>query len=288
MEKRLGRGLGSLLQTSVGEAPTAALELNSITPNPFQPRKSMDPAGLEELRDSIRAHGLLQPIVVRSHQGAFQLISGERRWRAARLAGLERIPALVRDDVSDNDMLELALVENIQRRDLNPLERAEAFRALMQQLQLTQEAVAAKVGLKRATVANLMRLLELPEPARAAVAKGLISMGHARALLGLADPKQIVSLLERVVRDDLSVRDVERCVRETVDTPGKRAQRDLPAPSTTRPAWVASIEARLREALATRATLQLSADGRGTLTLEFYSQHDLDRILDQIAPQLKV
>lgn len=288
MEKRLGRGLGSLLQTSVNEASTAALELNSITPNPFQPRKSMDPAGLEELRDSIRAHGLLQPIVVRRHQGAFQLISGERRWRAARLAGLERIPALVREDVSDNDMLELALVENVQRRDLNPLERAEAFRGLMQQLQLTQEAVAAKVGLKRATVANLMRLLELPEPARAAVAKGLISMGHARALLGLADHTQIVGLLERVVRDDLSVRDVERCVRETVQAPAKRGQPEHSAPAATRPAWVASIEARLREALATRATLQLGADGRGTLTLEFYSQHDLDRILDQIAPQLKV
>lgn len=287
MEKRLGRGLGSLLQTSLNETSAASLELNSITPNPFQPRKSMDPAGLEELRDSIRAHGLLQPIVVRQHQGAYQLISGERRWRAARLAGLERITAVVRDDVTDNDMLELALVENVQRRDLNPLERAEAFRALMQQLQLTQEAVAAKVGLKRATVANLLRLLELPEQARAAVVKGLISMGHARALLGLADPTQLVELLESVVRDDLSVREVERRVRESVLTP-RRTQSGASSSAATQPAWVTSIEARLREALATRATLHMKAGGRGTLTLEFYSQRDLDRILDQIAPQLKI
>ena len=161
--KRLGRGLGSLIQDTEVEKPTNELSLSEIRPNPFQPRRVFDPVGLEELRDSIRNHGLLQPVVVRKAENGYQLISGERRWRASRLAGLPTIAAIVRKEVSDNDMLELALVENVQRRDLNAIERARAFKDIMVQLETTQQDVADKVGLKRSTVANLMRLLELPE-----------------------------------------------------------------------------------------------------------------------------
>ncbi|MBM3988030.1 MAG: ParB/RepB/Spo0J family partition protein, partial [Planctomycetes bacterium] len=199
MERRLGKGLSSLLGGRVEGATSQELALALIDPNPFQPRVTMDPAGLEELRDSISNHGILQPIVVRKLDGRYQIISGERRWRAARLAGLERIPAVLREVVSDNEMLELALVENVQRRDLDPLERARGFKALMEGLGITQEAVAIKVGLKRATVANHMRLLELPEKVQQAVGKGLLSMGHARALLGLSTPEQIEGLMEQCV-----------------------------------------------------------------------------------------
>src|SRR5690349_1399663 len=169
MERRLGKGLGSLLGEQETPRDSMELELELIQPNPFQPRKSMDAAGLEELRDSILQHGVLQPVVVRpSEGGRFQLIAGERRWRAARLAGLRRIPALVKEQVSDAGMLELALVENVQRRDLDPLERAHGYKAMMDQLALTQDAVAAKVGLKRSTVANQLRLLDLPGKAQEA------------------------------------------------------------------------------------------------------------------------
>src|SRR5688572_14180266 len=202
MDRRLGKGLSSLLGQPADETVARALELGDIDPNPFQPRKTMDPAGLEELRDSIAQHGVLQPVVVRKNGGRYQLVSGERRWRAARLAGLDRIPAVVREDVTDEQMLELALVENLQRRDLDPIERARGFQALMETLGITQEAVAAKVGLKRATVANHLRLLELPAKVQDAVGRGLVTMGHARALLGLADAAKMEELLGECVRQD--------------------------------------------------------------------------------------
>lgn len=284
MERRLGKGLETLLQTPATEGNAQDIELGLISPNPFQPRRTMDPSGLEELRDSIRTHGILQPIVVRRRGDAYQLVSGERRWRAARLAGLSRIPATVRSQVSDHDMLELALVENIHRRDLNPLERAEAFKNLMDQLGLTQEAVAAKVGLKRATVANHLRLLELPDDARQAVAKGLISMGHARALLGLSNTARMGPLLQEIVQDGLSVRAVEARVRHQLD--GSRPDERLEAEAA--PAWIAAVEQRLRNALATKVTIHATNARRGAITVFFYSSSDLDRVLDRIAPQLTV
>ena len=285
MERRLGRGLGSLLQVP-DEHAWGELEIASISPNPFQPRKTMEPAALEELRDSIRLHGILQPVVVRKNAGAYQLISGERRWRAARLAGLERIPAVVRENVSDDDMLELAMVENVQRRDLNPIERAQGYQALMSRLALTQEQVAAKVGLKRSSVANHLRLLDLPVEVQDAIGKGLLSMGHARALLGSTRTERMLELLEQTVRKDLSVRDVERLVREDLN-PKPVAKVALPN-SAQRAPWIAASEERLRSALATKVSLNVSREFRGSINIEFYSQSDLERLLDQIAPQAKL
>src|SRR5262249_13839390 len=160
-----------------------------IRPNPFQPRRHFDEASLSDLAQSLKTHGVLQPIVVRTSPAGFELIAGERRWRAARIAGLARLPALIRTEVSDREMLELALVENLQREDLDAIERAQGFRAMIQSLSLTQEQVAERVGIQRASVANHLRLLDLPAPVQDAVSKGLLSMGHAKAILALSGTK---------------------------------------------------------------------------------------------------
>lgn len=285
MERRLGKGLGSLLGDRDESQGRSELELGLIDPNPFQPRKSMDAAGLEELRDSILQHGVLQPIVVRtSTSGRYQLIAGERRWRASRLAGLQKIPAIVKESVSDSDMLELALVENVQRRDLDPLERAQGYKAMMDQLSLTQDAVAAKVGLKRSTVANHLRLLELPPKAQEALAKGLISMGHARALLALADLAKLSSILEETVREDLSVREVERRVRDA-SRPVAAAPADELIPAQPAPPWIRDLEARLRTRYSTKVTIQNGAGYKGKIVLEYFNRQDLDRLSEQLAPR---
>ena len=285
MERRLGKGLSSLLGGHEVTRDTSEIELSAIQPNPFQPRKSMDPVGLEELRDSILQHGLLQPVVVRRLGGGqYQLVAGERRWRASRLAGLQSIPALIKDGVSDADMLELALVENVQRRDLDPLERARGYKNMMDQLSLTQDAVAAKVGLKRSTVANHVRLLDLPPVGQEALAKGLISMGHARALLALTDPRQLEAVLEDAVRGELSVREVERRVREasipqkTVATPS-----NVLAPSTL--PWLRDLESRMRARFATKVTIHNGTGYRGRIVLEYFNRADLDRISALLAPK---
>lgn len=280
MERRLGKGLGSLLGGPIDESGSRDIDLTLIDPNPFQPRKTMDPAGLEELRDSISNHGVLQPIVVRKMGDRYQLVSGERRWRAARLAGLERIPAVQRNVVSDSEMLELALVENVQRRDLDPIERARGFKALMEGLGITQEAVSLKVGLKRATVANHLRLLDLPTRVQDAVGKGLLSMGHARALLALGESGRIESLMEQCVRRDMSVRDLEREVREQL-----RPTEAAVADESTRPAWLSQSERRLAEALGTKVSIEADETGKGQIRLAFFDKADLHRLLERLAPQ---
>lgn len=303
MERRLGRGLGSLLGAEEAlEAPKRAaeeesglllLELGRIRPNPFQPRKTMDPAGLEELRDSIANHGILQPVVVRAAHGSFELIAGERRWRAARLAGLQAVPAILRADVSDADMLELALVENVQRRDLDPIERAQGFQAIMDSLQITQEGVAAKVGLKRSTVANHLRLLELPSKVQEAIGKGLISMGHGRALLGLPTPESMTRAVERIVRDELSVRDVEKWVRAQPSTSGAASssqsqKSSAAAASQASPPWALDLERRIREHLGTKASVLPGPGATGRIVLEYYSRDSLDHLCDVLAPRSTV
>jgi ParB family chromosome partitioning protein len=291
LERRLGRGLGSLLGDSVAnpETPEAArpelaqeLRLDEIRPNPQQPRRVFDPGPLEELRDSIRNHGVLQPIVVRRAAKGYELIAGERRWRGARLAGLERIPAMVRDDVSNDEMLELALVENVQRRDLDALEKARGYQGMIDALGLTQDQVAQKVGLKRSTVANHLRLLELPERAQAAVREGLITMGHARALLGLSEEQQILTILAKVAREGLSVRQTEALVREaTSGSQPKEAQKTL----TPMAPWLVELQDRMREFLGTKVQVHNKQGFRGQITIDYYGREDLDRLLGVLAPR---
>ncbi len=288
MEKRLGKGLGSLLggnssapaQKEASSAKPTEIRLEDIRPNPRQPRLHMDPEQLEELRVSIQQHGVLQPVMVRRVGSHYELILGERRCRASKMAGRTTIPAVVRDDVADDRMLELALVENVQRSDLDALERAQAFQALMRDLGLTQEQVADRVGLKRATIANHLRLLELPPQAQEALSKGLITMGHARALAGLESRSEILELIKTIVKDDLSVRSVEQAVRRRNEEPGaKRASQPTRAP------WETDLEGRLRERLGTRVRLQNGKGYRGTITLHYHSREELDKICDTLAPR---
>jgi len=286
--KRLGRGLGSLIQDSEPEYPTHEVPLGEIRPNPFQPRRVFDPAGLEELRDSIRNHGLLQPVVLRKTESGYQLISGERRWRAARLAGMPLIHAIVRPDVSDADMLELALVENVQRRDLNAIERARAFKDLMDSLEATQQVVADKVGLKRSTVANLMRLLELPIGVQDLISGDKLSMGHGRALLGLVDPTKQSALALEAVAKGLSIREVERLVRQLSEAP--RAE-ESPKPKVVEPElvpWAKTMEERIRETLGTRVQLKNGPKYRGQIVIHYYNREDLERIYETLAPREEI
>lgn len=285
MERRLGRGLGALLGQEPSSAEpvpnTHSLPRADLRPNPWQPRRTFDPQALEELASSLKAHGFLQPIVVRRAGGAYEVVSGERRLRAAKLAGINDVPVVIRD-VSDRDMLELALVENVQRQDLDAIERAQGFQALMDSLQMTQEQVSAKVGLKRSTVANHLRLLELPDTVQDAIRSGLLSMGHARAMLGMPDRAQCLKLMERTVREGLSVREVERVVQSS-SKPSKVAtaatEARAPAP------WVNTLEERLKLRFGTKVSVQSSPAYRGQITIQFFGRVDLDRICELLAPK---
>jgi len=302
MEKRLGRGLGSLLggtrptpelesQPEAARGPLEEIALVDIRPNAAQPRRVFEAEGLQELRDSIRIHGVLQPIVVRRTDSGYELIAGERRWRAARLAGLDRIPALVRGDVEDSEMLELALVENVQRHDLNAVEKARGFRLMVDQLSLTQAEVAAKVGLKRATVTNHLRLLELPETVLEGVGAGLISMGHARALLGAGSPEDQIRLMERIAREGLSVRQTEGAVQGQSppgrDPQGERREPGTPAepPAGSEEPWVTELQRRIQIALGVKVAIQNREGYKGRIVLEYYGREELDRLLDALAPR---
>jgi ParB family chromosome partitioning protein len=291
--RRLGRGLGSLLgSTADGQAPAAKpqepaeaaagqleLALDRIRPNRHQPREVFDPEGLEELRDSIRLHGVLQPIVVRPVDAGFELVSGERRWRAARMAGLSAIPAVVRE-VPDGEMLVLAMVENVQRRDLDPIERARGYKQLCE-LGLIQEEVAARVGLKRSTIANHLRLLELPEEARQAVSRGLITMGHARALLGLGTSAGLLELVQKTVR--------ERTARgRSGFGPGPKAEEASAQRIGPLPPWQRELQDRMREHLGCKVEIRNQPGYSGKIVIDYHDRGDLDRLTEILTPRRTV
>jgi ParB family chromosome partitioning protein len=285
---RLGRGLLALLDAKGATEPgakapsagLASLPIGQIRPNPFQPRKEFRAEDLADLESSLRTSGLLQPISVRpSASGTgYELIAGERRLRAAQRIGWTEIPAVVRD-VDDRTLLSLALVENLQRTDLNPIEEAEGYQRLVSEFALTQQEVADAVGKDRSTVANFLRLLALPASVRRLVWEGTISVGHARALLSLGDESQMAALAKEIVTEGLSVRDVERRARE------RAPARSRPAASGRaehRSADARRIEELLRRRLQTDATVVASTTGRGELRIPFYSADDLERLLDLI------
>lgn len=292
MERRLGRGLGSLLgsqptggqeQPTEQQAPSAAgaraLPIQQVRPNPNQPRKVFDSAALEELRDSIRTHGVLQPICVRAAgEGTYEIVAGERRWRAARLAGLGEIPATVLEGVDDQGTLELALVENVQRSDLDPMEKARAFRVLVADLGWTQERVAARVGMKRSSVANHLRLLDLAKDVQDAITAGLITMGHAKLLLG-KDPKEARSVLGRTVREDLSVRQLESLLKGT-----PRAEPKTSRSTREKESWTHEFETRLREKLGAKVQVQNGAGYRGRIVIDYAGREELERLIQSLAP----
>ena len=275
--KALGKGLSALLpdpeeapSTSADTATEAAV--TSLEPNPFQPRSAMDPARLAELAASIRESGVVQPILVRRHGERYQIIAGERRWRAAQQAGLATVPIVVRD-VADDRLLELALVENIQRQELSPLEEAQAFHRLQEDLRLTQEEVARKVGRDRTTITNTLRLLRLPREVRDLLHSGALDAGHGRALLALEKAEEQVALAREAARKGLSVREVERRVAQL------RAPRPRSAPS--RDANTRAAEERLRAALGTR--VEIARRGRGgQVRIAFNSEAELNRLFEAL------
>lgn len=219
----LGRGLGALIPSAQERGRLIEIPLEEIVPNPYQPRKSVEDESLEELASSIKQHGLLQPIVVRKGEKGYEIIAGERRYRAAKMAGLEKIPALVKE-ASEEEIMEYALIENLQREDLNPIEAATAIKFLMERFGLTQEEVADKIGKKRSTVANLLRLLKLPEDLQKMVRDGKLSMGHARALLSLEDPEEQKRVASEILSHSLTVRDVEREISKRLAKEGKASE----------------------------------------------------------------
>jgi len=280
--KALGKGLRALIAETDGAAepagPVAQIETSRIEPNPLQPRQAFDADTLEELKQSIITSGLLQPILVRQHGEKYQIVVGERRWRASRDAGLAHIPARVIEVDSDTEMLELSLLENVQREDLNPMELAEAFRRLQVECQLTQEQIAARVGKSRTHVANILRLLKLPEEIQASLRRGELTMGHARALLAAKDDKTRLALHRRFISDEISVRAAEDLARPSQ----KRAKSDdLNIPDQRRRSYLARMQDRLRRRLSTRVRIRTRSQG-GTIELDFYSDADIERLVQVI------
>ena len=272
----LGRGLASLIPQRDGPASSVLdVPLSRVVPNPHQPRHHWDDADLEDLAASIREHGVLQPVLVTETIDGYQLIAGERRVRAARLAGLDRIPALVRQ-LADRDQLEVALVENVQRSDLDPIDEALAYRQLIDEFGLTQERVAERVGKARATIANTLRLLDLHAAVQAAIAAGRITEGHGRALGGLPVDDQ-AQVLATVVGQGLSVRQAEELVRRLREP---RATRE-PAAKPRLDAELERVEEDLRQRLGTKVSLTRSRKG-GRIVIEYYSDEELGRLYDRL------
>jgi len=267
--KALGRGLGALIPARrEGSADTNSVFISLIRPNPFQPRELFAEEAIGELTESIRQKGVLQPLVVRKVTGGYELIAGERRFRAAQRAGLKEVPVVVRE-AEDDELLEIALIENIQRENLNPLEEARAYRRLVDEFGLTQEQVAEKVAKDRSTVANTLRLLQLPDEVKEQIARGALSAGHARTLVNVGSAAEQVAIARDVVGRRLSVRDTEHLVRShrrrAVD-PDHRA-----------------LEDRLTRSLGTKVKLHLRRGGRGKIEVQFYSLDELNGLVDRLS-----
>jgi ParB family transcriptional regulator, chromosome partitioning protein len=290
----LGRGLSALIRPAEppmrttpasGDAPASAseigsineIELRKIRPNPFQPRADFDQQALDELKESIRQNGIIQPVTVRpSSDGTYELISGERRVRASNEIGLKSVPAYIIEVKSDAEMLELALIENLQREHLNPVEIALSYQRLTQEVGLSAEDIAARVGKDRTTIVNFIRLLKLPQKIQDALRRGKISAGHARMLVALPDELVQMRFFEKIVKKDLNVRQVEKLIRDYNDASGAKKAK----PRRQIAAVEDNMAERVQQVLATRVRINTQNDGRGEIVIEFYSNDDLGRLFD--------
>lgn len=273
----LGKGLNALMfENSVDDmVATNTLPINEIIPNKDQPRKTFDEGALQELADSITQHGVLQPLLVRPlATGGYQLVAGERRWRASRMAGLKEVPVVVKE-LTDVETMEIAIIENLQREDLNPIEEAEGLQALIDKCGFTQEEVATSVGKSRPAIANALRLLKLPEEVRAMTRDGSISAGHARALLAFDNDVMIKEAADNIIRNNLTVRDVERLAKMTEKTATRRAG------GKRRDSFYDEVELSLTEVLGRKVKVY-NGRGKGTLEIEFYSAEDLKEIANKL------
>lgn len=289
----LGKGLDSLIPNAVGEAkvkkepvketvtekkePETLVKITMVEPNRKQPRKNFDEDALQELSDSIKQFGLLQPILVQDRKDHYEIIAGERRWRAAKLAGLKEIPVIIRD-YSDQEIMEISLIENIQREDLNPIEEAQAYKRLLTEFNLKQDEVAERVSKSRAAVTNSIRLLKLSEEVQQMVIDDMISTGHARTLLAVEDKDEQYNLAQRIFDEKLSVRDVEKLVKN-LHKPEKTPKK---TDNKTMEAIYQDIEEKLKQRLSTKVIVTSKGEGAGKIEIEFYNNEDLDRILDMI------
>lgn len=278
--RALGRGLGALLPTRplTAAVPVPALEGSSqiaidlIDPNPVQPRRVFQQDALHQLADSIRQHGIIQPLVIRKSGSRYQLVAGERRWRAAKIAGLTEVPAVVQE-ISDDHLLEITLIENIQREDLNPIELAVALDRMAQELNISQDEIGRRTGKDRSTISNSIRLLQLPPDLQQLVAERRLSAGHARSLLALTDEELQRKLAEKIVAQGLSVRQVERMTKRLTEPRDPKAEEEEPIDPNVK----AALDEMAR-VLGTRVRIVEKSNNRGRIEIEYYSQEDLDRI----------
>jgi ParB family transcriptional regulator, chromosome partitioning protein len=279
-KKALGRGLEALIPQHIPRAlasSSAEMALDDIVPSHRQPRKHFDQEELENLAASIRSVGMIEAIVLRRQGSKYEIIAGERRYRAAKLAGLERVPVIIKD-VNDDKALEMALIENIQRQDLNPIEEAQAYQVLLANLHLRQEDLAKEVGKSRAAISNALRLLTLPENIQQYLIDGRLSAGHARALLSLKKKSQMETLAQRAVTKNLSVRDLEQLAAKA------ESPEDKPRPGKTRSPDIARLEERLEERLGSKSVINAFRHGKkgGRIEITYYDNDDLERILEII------
>lgn len=274
----LGKGLDALfIDNSTEENGDKLININDIEPNRDQPRKYFDEEALKELADSIAMHGVIQPLLVRPlSDGGYQLIAGERRWRASRMAGLSQVPVVVKE-LTDEEAMELALIENLQREDLNPIEEAEGFKLLMDTYSFTQEQAAERVGKSRPAVANALRLLSLPEAVLDMVKQGIISSGHARTLIPLTDENLIIKLAEEISQKELSVRETERIVKTLM-----KPKNEIVKKKSKRDPYYDECEIAIREELGRKAKINVSRGNKGSIELEFFSKEDLQSILEAL------
>ena len=295
----LGRGLSSLLgarppadKKTKGEKKPASTPPNvtaeppnevptgEILPGAMQPRNGFDDDSLNELAESIRENGIMQPLIVRPREGGYELIAGERRWRAAQIAGLARVPIVIRD-VDDRTALELALVENLQRENLDPIEEAKGYAQLVDQFDLMQEEIAAKVGKNRATVANALRLIKLPAEVQTYVRDGLLSSGHAKVILGLKHAKDQIAAAKRVIKKELSVRQTEELLDALGQATPDKTRRGSARKRSTTDAHILDLESKLQERLGTKVSLRYRK-GKGSVEIKFFNDEDLQRILENL------
>ena len=281
-KKVLGRGLGALIPqrqdqpSSSGGSPAglAEIPISQIQPNPYQPRKTFNEASIEELARSVRQHGIVQPLVVTRAGDKYKLIAGERRFRAAQKAGLTTVPALIKELMQEGDALQIALIENIQREDLNPMEEAHAYHQLHDEFQLTQEEISKRVGKERSTVANFLRLLKLPDAVKKLLASGQLSMGHARALLAIESPKKQEQLADRVVRKNLNVRQTELLASERSPKTAEKKEKD-------KDVFTRDAEDKLQRTLRTKVEIDRRRRG-GVIHIRYGSEDELIRIVDEL------
>lgn len=288
----LGKGLDSLIPNAVGEAKVkketkeavkeekggqeTIVKITMVEPNRKQPRKNFDEDALQELSDSIKQFGLIQPILVQDRKDHYEIIAGERRWRAAKMAGLKEVPVIIRN-YTEREIMEISLIENIQREDLNPIEEAQAYKRLLEEFHLKQDEVAERVSKSRAAVTNSMRLLKLTDDVQQMLIDDMISTGHARALLAIEDPDEQYTVAQKIFDEKLSVRDVEKLVKN-LHKPAKSAKK--PADDKTMEAIYLDIEEKLKQRLSTKVTVTSKGEGAGKIEIEFYNHEDLDRLID--------